>query len=170
MNFLQNIWNVLGSLSLIHWLAVLGVAVISGLVYVWRYLRLQYGFACNLKRRVYFLKTSTSKNLQTERDMIRRISLFNIEDDIKDVSQDLKPLQNLRSRAAFVVGYDSEYSRLGELVNEARSKNIPVIIFAKQGEIKKPEHWEVINGYIYCDVANTSNRLAIILLNMLMIA
>ncbi len=76
--------------------------------------------------------------------MIRRISLFNIEDDIKDVSQDLKPLQNLRSRAAFVVGYDSEYSRLGELVNEARSKNIPVIIFAKQGEIKKPEHWEVL--------------------------
>jgi hypothetical protein len=170
MNFLQSTWEILESLSFIHWLIILAVALSSGLIYVWRYVRLQYGFARNLKRRIYFLKTSNSKSLQTERDMIGKVALFNIEGDIKDVSQDLKPLQNCRSRATFIVGYDPEYSRFGELVNEARSKNIPVIIFAKQGEIKKPEHWEVFNGYIYCDVANTSNRLAVILLNILMIA
>ena len=169
-NFIQNIWNMLESLSLVHWLIVLGIAIASALVYVWRYLRLQYGFARNLKRHIYFLQTSDSKNLQTERDLIKKIALFNVEQDIKNISADLKPLQNLHSRAVFVVGYDPEYSLFKELVDEARSKNIPVIIFAKQGEIKDPEHWKVFNGYVYCDVANTSNRLAVILLNILMIA
>ncbi len=169
MNYLQSIWELLGSLSLLHWLIVLAVAVLSWLVYVWRYLKLQYGFARNLKRRVYFLKTSSDKNLQTERDLIKNIGLFNVQDDIKDISGDLKTLQNLKSRSAFIVGYDTNYSLFGELIDEARSKNIPVIIFAKQGEIQNQEHWKAFNGYIYCDVANTSNRLSIILLNVLMI-
>lgn len=158
------------SLSLIHWLIVLGIAIASVLVYVWRYLRLQHSFARNLKRHIYFLQTSDDKNLQTERDLIKKIALFNVERDIKNISKDLKPLQNLNSRAVFVVGYDPQYSLFKELVDEARNKNIPVIIFARQGEIKDLEHWKVFNGYVYCDVANTSNRLAVILLNILMIA
>lgn len=169
-NFQQNIWSALESLSLVHWLIVLGIAIASALVYVWRYLRLQYGFARNLKRHIYFLQTSDDKNLQTERDLIKKIALFNVEHDIKNISESLKPLQNLHSRSVFIVGYNPTYNLYKELFDEARRKNIPVIIFAKQSEIKEAEHWKVFNGYVYCDVANTSNRLTVILLNNLMIA
>lgn len=163
------IWEFIGTLSLMHWLIIIGVALLSWLLYIWRYLRLQFRFAKNLKRKVYFLKTSDDKGLQTEKDLIKKIKLFNVENDIKDISVDLKVLQNLKSNAVYVVGYNSDYSLYDNLLSEAKNKNIPIIIFARQGEIKEAKHWASFNGYICCDVANTSNRLLIILINILMI-
>jgi len=169
MNISQKIWTCLQSLSLLHWLVLAGVGVLSWLVYAWRYARLQCRLAKNLKRKVYFLKTSSSKNLQVEKDLVKGIGLFSVEDDIKDISENLKPMQNLKSKAAFIVGYDPIYSLYKDLIEEAKRKNIPVIVFSEQGEIQNSEHWKIFNGYIYCDVANTSNRLVVILLNILMI-
>ncbi len=163
------IWEFIGALSLIHWLIIIGVVALSWLLYIWRYLRLQFRFAKNLKRKVYFLKTSDDKKLQAEKDLIKKIKLFNVENDIKDISVDLKVLQNLKSNAVYIVNYTSDYSLYDNLLSEAKSKNIPIIIFARQGEIEDNKHWESFNGYICCDVANTSNRLLIILINILMI-
>ncbi|MBU1730082.1 hypothetical protein KJ557_00790 [Patescibacteria group bacterium] len=163
------IWEFIGALSLVHWLIIIGIATLSWLLYIWRYLRLQFRFAKNLKRKVYFLKTINNGSLQTEKDLIKKIKLFNVENDIKDISEDLKVLQNLKSNAVYIVGYNPEYLLYDKLLSEAKNKNIPIIIFARQGEIKKPEHWISFNGYICCDVANTSNRLLIILTNILMI-
>ncbi len=165
----QNIFEFLSALSLIHWLFIILILILSWLLYLWRYLRLQLKFARNLKRKIYFLKTSAGKNFQVERDLLKEVKLFRIEDDIKDVTADLKILQKLEPKSVFIVGYDADYSEYEKLLSEARSKNIPVIIFAEQGEIQNAEHWKIFNGYIYCDVANTSNRLSIILLNILTI-
>jgi len=65
--------------------------------------------------------------------------------------------------------YDKVKQQILSVIDKAESKKIPVIIYAKQGEIKNLEHWEIFNGYIFCDVANTPNRLVIILLNILKI-
>lgn len=167
---MTKIWESIGMLSLVHWIIIISVAILSWLLYIWRYLKLQFRFVKNLKRKVYFLKTSDDKNLQTEKDLVKKIKLFNVENDIKDISKNLKVLQNLKSNAAFIVGYNPSYSLFGDLLSEVKNKNIPIIILARQGEIKDQNHWESFNGYIYCDVANTTNRLSIILLNILMIA
>jgi len=140
--------------------------VIGGaLLYFWKYIKSQWRFGKNLRRKIYFLKSSDDKNLQTQRDKLKSLNLFNIEEDIKDISKKLDVLQNLKDTAVYIIGYDKDYDYT-ELFRKAESKNIPIIIFANSGEITD---WSVFNSYIYCDVANTTNRVTILLLNILKI-
>jgi hypothetical protein len=78
-------------------------------------------------------------------------------------------LDTLKSNSVFIVWYDEKYQDYDKLIGHAKNHKIPVIIFAKQWEIRNLKHWELFNSYIYCDVWNTPNRLAIILLNILKI-
>lgn len=167
MEYLGKIWEFIGHLSLIQWIYGILVFLLGGGLYFWRYIKSQFRFGKNLKRKIYFLKTSNEKDLQNEKDLLNKLNLFNIESDIKDISGNLIKLQNLNSNAIYIVGYDKNYTKYKEIIDDAKQRDIPVIIFAKQGEIK--DHWGIFNGYIYCDVANTSNRLAIIILNILKI-
>ena len=163
MDTIKLIWSWLGDLSLFIWLV--GAVVIMGgsLMYFWRFLSAQWRFGKNLRRKVYFLKTSDVKNLQTQKDKVKALKLFNVEDDIKDISQQLVVLQTLKDNAVYIVGYDKDYD-YSELIETAKANNIPIIIFAAAGEIRD---WSLFNSYIYCDVANTTNRVAIILLNIM---
>lgn len=147
-----------------HWLVLSSVAALP---YVWRYVKSQWRFGKNLKRKIYFLKTSDNKNLQTQKDRLKELGLFNLEEDIKDISKSLDVLQNLKDNAIYIASYSNKYE-YKKLFNEVKNKKIPIIIFAHQEEIKKSD-WDLMNNYIYCDVANTTNRLAIILLNTLKI-
>lgn len=165
----QKIWSRLGDLSLIHWLVGFIIIIASSTIYYFRLLKIQNRLAKNLKRKVYFLKTHASKDLQNERDQVREVGIFNIEEDIKDISKSCKVLQNLKDSCVFIVGYYKNYAKYSELINLTKNQKIPVIIFAKHGEIKKQTHWKIFNDYIYCDVANSSNRIVVILLNILMI-
>lgn len=164
---MDTIWKFLSDLSLLHWLISFLIFLFSGILrYFYRYLKSQFRFGMNLKRTVYFLKTSDDKNLQTQKDKIKSIELFNLEEDIKDISSKLDVLQNLKENSVYIVGYNPNYE-YKYLFQEALKHKIPIIIFAKQGEIKKD--WDLFNNYIFCDIANTTNRLAIILLNILKI-
>jgi cell division protein FtsX len=167
---MNNIISGLEKIAFVHWVAVLLVAVSGFLFYLWRYVKVQWRFGKNLRRKIYFIKTSEEKKLKLERDSLVKLKTFNLVEDIKDISISIKDLQALDRNAVYVVGYSSQYSAYKELVDSAKHDNIPIIIFADQGEIK-PEsgHWKIFNDYIYCDVANTTNRLAIILLNTLKI-
>ena len=136
------------------------------IIYFFKWIKLEFRFGKNLKRKIYFLKVSETKTLQTQKDKIKNLKLFNLEEDIKDISQNLDVLQNLKDNAVYIVGYDPGHD-YKQLFEKAEPKNIPILIFANQGEIKKD--WGLFNGYIYCDIANTTNRLVIILLNILKI-
>ena len=137
----------------------------------WRYIRVQWRFGKNLRRKIYFLKTAEEEKIKTARGNLADLKMFNIVNDIKDVSNNTNSLQSLAKNAVYIVRYSSHYPAYKELFDFAKHKdNIPIIIFADQGEIKPDSgHWEIFNGYIYCDVANTTNRLAVILLNILKI-
>ncbi len=162
-------WDLLNNLSLIQWLIVGSIVVGPSIIYFCRFLRFQWIFAGNLKRKIYFLKTHISRDLQNERDQLVKVGLFNIERDIKNIEKDLRALQNIQEFCVLVVGYHREYKYFKELFAYAIPKSVPIIIYAKQGEIRDSSHWETFNNYIYCDVVNYPNRLAIILLNTLMI-
>ncbi len=169
MEILKSIWKCLSDLSLLQLIASLLIMFFSGtFIYLLRYIKSQWRFGRNLRRKIYFLKTSDDKNLQTQKDKLNSLGLFNLEKDIKDISSKLDVLQNLKNNAVYIVGYDEGYS-YKQLFSRAVSMSIPVLIFANSGEIKKEEHWDLFNSYVYCDIANTTNRLAIILLNILKI-
>lgn len=170
----MDLWKTLGDISTLHWIIGILIIVILALIpfflFIKRYIRLQFRFARNLTRKIYFLKTSDLKNLQTEKDALKDIKIFNIEDDIKSISNDLTVLQKMQKHSAFVIGYDPNFDMYADLIKHACDRKIPVIIFARQGEIQNPEHWKAFNSYICCDIANTTNRILVILINTLMIA
>ena len=121
-----------------------------------------------MKRKIYFLKTSEAKKLNIEQNTLSNLKIFCLDNNIKDISASLKELQTFKKNAVYIVGYDHGYDQYKKLFDTAQNNNIPIIVFANQGEIKK-EHWNIFNGYIFCDVANTTNRVAIILMSMLKI-
>ena len=165
MEELINIWEWLGHMSLLIWVTSTLMILLGFLLYFWKYIKSQWRFGKNLRRKIYFLKTSNDKNLQTQRDKLKSLKLFNLEEDIKDVSEKLDILQNFKDNAVYIIGYEKNYD-YKDLFSKAENKKIPIIIFANAGEIND---WDLFNDYIYCDVANTTNRLTIILLNILKI-
>ena len=85
-NFMRSIWWLLGLL----------ITVISFMFVYWKYLRTELRFAKNLKRKIYFLKTSEEKTLQTEKGTIKNLRLFNIEEEITDISNGAKTIAKLQ--------------------------------------------------------------------------
>jgi hypothetical protein len=163
-------WQTISDISTLHWvLGIITIIVIPILVFAWKYLILQIRFANNLRRKIYFLKLSDEKPLITERNLLSNTKLFNVEKEIYTISNDPKILQLMDKHSLFVIGYDPNYGKYEELINKAKSTNTPIVLFAKQGEIKESTHWELFNGYIYCDIANTSSRLTVIILNTMYI-
>lgn len=158
------------NISLIQWI-IGGIitALIPFLIFIRKYVILQFRFANNLRRKIYFLRLEDSAPLVSERELISKTKLFNVEKDIYTVSDDPKVLQLMEKHSLFVIGYDANYSKYKELIDKAQENNTPIIIYTKQGEIKDSKHWDLFNNYIYCDVANTSSRLTVIILNTMYI-
>ncbi len=163
---METIINFLTAISLCQWLIAFVILPFVGFfIYFWKYLKAQFRFGLNLKRRIYFLKTSEIKKLNAEKDTLSQLGLFNL-DAIKDISEDLVAIQSfpVKTNAVYVVGYDERYGLFKELFESAKFYNNPIIILAGPGEIKKDEHWKIFKEYIYCDVVNSTNRVGIILL------
>ena len=167
-NFFQTIWNALGNIALLHWVATVLVLLSSFFLYFRRYIQVQLRFGNNLRRKIYFLKTSEKKTLQSERDSLCKLKVFNIVEDIKDISESIKNLQALDKNAVYIIGYSEQYDKYSQLIQSAENARIPIIFFANFEEITK-EHRTLFSDSIFCDVANTSRRLTIILLNTLKI-
>ena len=94
--------------------------------------------------------------------------MFNVVEDIKDISISIKDLHALERNAVYIIGYSKQYDQYNELIQLAENLKIPIIFLAKFEEIIQ-EHRLLFNDSMFCDVANTSRRLAIILLNTLKI-
>jgi hypothetical protein len=166
----ETIMKSIGNLSLAQWFFFTVLPTFASFCFYFRlYLKFQWRFGCNLRRKVYFLKTAADKNLQAERDTIKKLGFFNIVDDIKDITTEIKLLQNIDTKAIYIIGYSVKYNFQG-LFNEIKKHDNFVIIYAKQNEIPKDHpHLRIFNNYIYCDIANTTNRIAIILMGILKI-
>lgn len=163
-------WQIISDISTVQWvIGIIVLIIIPTLIFAWKYLVLQFRFANNLRRKIYFLKLNDEKPLVVERNLLSNTKLFNVEKDIYTISNDPKILQLMDKHSLFVIGYDPDYDKYEELINKAKDTNTPIVLFAKQGEIKDTKHWELFNGYIYCDIANTSSRLTVIILNTMYI-
>ena len=166
----KTISEFLTNLSLFHWaFFVFFASSLAFFCWFWKFIKIQIRFGKNLKRTVYFLMTSEAKKLDTEKNTLNKLEIFNLDKEVKDISINDKVLQTVKKNAVYIVGYDNEYDKYVDLFATARNTMIPIIVFANPGEIKKKEHWDIFNGYIYCDVANTTNRIAMILMSMMKI-
>ena len=110
------------NISLIQWI-IGGIitALIPFLIFIRKYVILQFRFANNLRRKIYFLKLEDSAPLISERELISKTKLFNVEKDIYTVSDDPKVLQLMEKHSLFVIGYDANYSKYKELIEIGRA-------------------------------------------------
>lgn len=168
INFFQTIWTTLGNIALLHWIWISIVSIGAFSFYFWRYIAVQLRFGNNLRRNIYFIKTSEEKKLIRERDTLAKLKMFNLIEDIKDISTSIKDIHSLERNAVYIIGYSKQYNQYNELIQIAENFRIPIIFFANFNEITS-EHRALFNDSMFCDVANTSRRLAIILLNTLKI-
>jgi len=166
----QSISAVIKEWKLWQWIVFAAFPSIATFcLYFWRYLKVQWRFGRNLKKTVYFLKTSDEKSLEVELATINNLGIFRVDEKVKDISGDLKICDTLKNKAVYIVGYNKNYHFFEGLIGDAKRARIPVIIFARPREIREEENLEIFNKYIYCDIANTTNRIAVILMAMLRI-
>lgn len=167
-SFLNELWICLWHFSLIHWLCgiLAGGWFLWFIVLQWYNIRVQYRTGINLKRCIYFLDTNEVTNFQTEFSTIEALKLFKVHSTIQNISTSISNLDNLAKKAIYIVKYSEKYSFYDKLFEYARHNNIPIIIYAKQWGITNSLHWNIFNEYIYCDVVNTPNRIAMVLLNI----
>lgn len=164
---MENILAFLASLQLYRaTLFIIVPTLIVGVMCFQRWVKLQIRFGRNLRRTVYFFNPENSVNLQPQKDQAIKLGLLKIDNDIKDIrSENTLVLQNLKEKAIYVVGYKKNFG-YEKLIAWATDRKIPIIIFAKPGEIEGV-HLILFNSYIYCDMVNTSNRLMTTLINIL---
>lgn len=170
----QGLLEALGNISLLDWvvrgfmipIVLVTVGVLKHLI---RYAKIQFYFANNLKRKVYFVTLTGKKNLQAEREHLRRMGIFNIDAEIKDLTGgDLRFLSLADRHSAFIIGYESSFPKFKELIDFTITNNIPTIIVAGHNELNE-EDKNLVNKSLYCDVVNSLSRLAIVLMNIFMI-
>jgi hypothetical protein len=163
----NDILMFLGNLSLLQWilfsLLPVGIIVITTFQ---RYIRSQFKFAQNLRRRIYFFSTP-GKNMQKQKDNLKYLSYLKVDSEIREYENNTSQFQRLDKNSVFIIGY-SEDLNLEAILQYSSDNNIPVLLFAEPGEVKRD--WQKIGGHMLCDVVNSTSRLSIILLDFLRIS
>ena len=118
----------------------------------------------NLGRKIYLIKTGIA-DLETERHMLVKNGLYAVNENVLNLSQDTKQLQTLENFAVFVIGYDPGYVNYALMVDHAKDRNIPIVVFARPTEITA-DHMSIFQQYVYFEMCNTSARLLTTILNL----
>ncbi len=97
----------------------------------------------------------TEKNpMQHECELLRRVGFF----EVGTPSTDGRAPDMLNGNRLVIIGYSPNSRRFKEALNAARQRDIPIIVYAKPGEIE-PEDMSLIQGYSHQSMSNTPLRL-----------
>lgn len=105
---------------------------------------------------------SSGKDMSLIINLIRDAGFFRIE----DASETAQNLDRINKHSVVVVGYTSGKSDINVIIERARSKSIPVVVFAAPNEINEIDK-KLIHEYSYAEVANTSFRLINLIFSIL---
>jgi hypothetical protein len=155
---IQNAWAVI-------WLLVVCISLIIAFgVWLWFFYRKESRLFRNLKRTVYFfhIKDSTC-DLEKERNLVDTNGFFTADGAVREFSSSI--LDTISGPSVVVIAYSSKYSDYQRFLESALAKKVPVLIFAKPGEIN-PKHNMLFAEYPYLQVCNYGSRLLTSLFNI----
>jgi hypothetical protein len=166
---MDTIWEFLKSLVSIRSLIVFIILIISEIIVCYfiikKIVQREIRIYKNHKRKIYFFKTQSDKNLQNELLLIKQNNLFIVDDEIKDLSESTKILDNLEKFSIFVLSYFRDFNSYEKIIDLARNNSIPVIVLASPREIND-SHMKIFNSHSFFEMCNTPARLLTILFNL----
>ncbi len=154
--------EVLGALSLIHWIFTIVISIVVGFIGAISYLKFFYKrekiINDNLKSpiKIFSPTNEPTKNMDMEYNLLQKSGLFNVEKPTNDYRDTVR----ISTHSLFIIGFHGEMGNFDNLFDKAASKEIPILIytFGDNSALKK-HHWDKLNTYPYYSVCNTPLRL-----------
>lgn len=154
--------EILSALSLIHWLILIGISAVAGVIASISYLRLFYKrekiIVDNLKRpiKIFFPAKNATKNMEMEYNLLSKSGLFNVEKPTGD-SRDTIRISN---HSLIILGFDESMENFDSIFDGATAQKIPILVYTfGDNNALKPVHWKKLNSYPYYSVCNSPLRL-----------
>jgi len=145
LSYLKDYWP-----QILQWLVSLGLVI--GGIDIKLAQKKQKRVLSNLKRPIMVIGTQDADMIDQIK-LLKEVDLFTVGDHRGDKATDfVKPEHRL-----LIVGY-ADNDRFNRAFECAKSRSIPVLIFAQAGSIP-PEGMAKISGYSYSSVCNTDLRL-----------
>lgn len=143
----------------------LSAGVIGTIVVISFWLKRERRLIRNLKRPIMVFG-SPENDMQFETDLLRKSKFF----DIEGPHDDLRNLQVVQDHCLLIISYSKDGDRLKSVVKKAEENNIPLVIYAKHGEINRDgEDMKMIGSYHLAEIANSPLRLMNLIFSILSI-
>lgn len=161
--------EILGIIFTIRDLIILIAGAISGfvvaIIIISFWLKRERTLVKNLKRPIMII-SSTQQDMKFEADLLRNSGFFSIPDD---PSNDLRNLDDIREGyCLLILAYSKETTILNFAIQATRNSKVPVIIYAKHGEIPPDgKDMDLIRGYYLAEIANSPLRLINLIFSIL---
>lgn len=160
--------EILGIIFTIRDLIILVAGAITGLIVaiiiISFWLKKERTLVKNLKRPIMIIN-SAQQDMKFEAGLLRNSGFFSIPDD---PSNDLRNLDDIKRYCLLILAYSKETAIFNSAIQAARNSKVPVIIYAKQGEILPDGNdMDLIRGYYLAEIANSPLRLINLIFSIL---
>ena len=108
----------------------------------------------NIQRPIAVISTET-KPMHHEVDLLKRSGLFK---DVGEPKSDQRSVDYFKGKRLIIIGYSPSMQNLQNIINTARTHEIPVLVYAGPRDITD-EHMSVLQTYTYYSMCNTPLRL-----------
>lgn len=143
---------MLDAISLLQLLITLATGAIGAALYSSFFFQKERRLFKNIKRPIGVVATE-SKSMTHEVELLRKVGFFNIGNP----SSDPRCMDLMKDVRLVIIGYTAN-QHFRDCYTEATRLGIPVVIYARQGEIEKDD-WSHIEKYTNYSICNTPLRL-----------
>lgn len=157
-----NNMDILSTLSLIHWLILIVISAVTGIIAAVSYFKLFYKrekiINNNLKRpiKIFFPPGNATKNMEMEYNLLSKSGLFNVEKPTSDFRDTVR----ISNHSLVILGCDEKMENFDSIFDKSAAQKIPILIYTfGDNKALQPKHWEKLNTYPYYSVCNTPLRL-----------
>lgn len=152
INRIQNAW------ALISLLVGCVSLIVAFSIWLWFFYRKESRLFRNLKRKVYFFRIKGSTcDLEKERNLVDSNGFFVADAAVREFSSAL--LDTITGPAVIVLAYSSKFSGYKSFLDSTLAKKVPVIVFARSGEITDVQHRKLFEEYPNLQICNFGSRL-----------
>lgn len=130
----------------------LALAAIGFAIWFYFFCRKEHRLFKNIKRPIGIISTGSDKPMTHEANLLKRVKFFNVTDPYSDN----RAVDLLNGKRLVIIGYSAS-QHFRDAYAAAKQAKIPVIIYAKQGEIQ--DDWQLIESYSNYTICNTPLRL-----------
>lgn len=139
--------------SLISLLIGIGIGLGIGMAFIVFFLKKEWGLFINRRRPIMIFK-SEDQNMGIAFNLLSDSKLFKIETPTENYQDSVR----LNKHSLVIVGYTKKMQGLKNIIDEAKNRRVPVIIYAKPSEIDQ-EDMKILEAYSYHSICNTPLRL-----------